>query len=44
MRSTPISDSSLFDPRFATIDGMAELFAERAGRSSDTAPGIAANS
>ncbi len=42
--STPISDSDLFDPRFATINGMAELVAERAGRTSDAAPGITANS
>ncbi|MDH6522332.1 acyl carrier protein [Streptomyces sp. SAI-090] len=41
---TPISDIDLFDPRFATIDGMAELVAERAGRTSDAAPGITADS
>ncbi|MCX5327921.1 MULTISPECIES: hypothetical protein [unclassified Streptomyces] len=43
MRSTPIGDSDLFDPRFATINSMAEL-AERAGRTSDAAPGITADS
>nr|WP_159059412.1 hypothetical protein [Streptomyces antibioticus] len=39
-----ISDTDLFDPRFAAIDGMVELVAERAGRNSDAAPGISADS
>jgi len=40
----PISDTDLFNPRFTTIDGMAELVAERAGRNWDAAPGISADS
>lgn len=28
----PITDDDLFDPRFATIDGMAELIAQQARR------------
>ncbi|MFG2783789.1 acyl carrier protein [Streptomyces prunicolor] len=41
---TPISDTDLFDPRFATIDGMAELVAEHASRPPDTAQGNTADS
>ncbi|WP_416969353.1 acyl carrier protein [Streptomyces sp. 4F14] len=33
---TPISDTDLFDPRFATIDGIAELVAEHADPTPDT--------